>query len=252
MTRLRWILATLVLALMAGLPATALGQDLTMVWEFKVKPGANVAFEQAVKAHMEYREAIGDPWEWTFYQKAIGKDVGGYLVRSSGHSWADFDEYMGSDFAQLAGNHFDATVYPLVDEVWNLVDQENGELSRYPEDMAPYTLFNVTIFYLKPDQMMAFSEAIGKFRQVIIDHDFPFYWSIQSAAAGADGPAMAFVGFAQDWAEMAEDPAVEQAMLEDLGEEGAMELMQQFSGAYHYFENYIGVARPDLTGGGGM
>ena len=37
MTRLRWIFATLALALLAGLPTSAMGQDLTMVWEFKVK-----------------------------------------------------------------------------------------------------------------------------------------------------------------------------------------------------------------------
>ena len=118
--------------------------------------------------------------------------------------------------------------------------------------MDPYTLFNVTVFHLKPDQMMAFSEAVGQFKQMIVDHDFPFFWAVQSQAAGTEGPTMAIVGFAENWAEMAEDPAVEQGMMEDLGEEGAMALMQQFNGAFTSFENLIVLLRPDLSSGGGM
>jgi hypothetical protein len=253
MSKFRWLFATLALAFVAGLPTPGMGQELTMVWGFKVKPGANAAFEEAIKAHMEFREANGDPWEWKFYQHVVGKDVGAYMARSSGHSWADFDEDMGGEFDVIAGNHWDATVQPLVEEYWNLIDRDDLELSHRPESMDPYTLFNVTVFYLKPDQMMAFSEAIGTYKEFIVDHDFPFYWDVESPAAGAaDGPTMAIVGFAQNWAEMAEDPAVEQALLEDLGEEAAMALMQQFNGAYHRSENFIVMLRPDLSSGGGL
>lgn len=252
MTRLRWIFATLVLALLGGIPSSALSQELTMVWEFKVKPGSAVAFEEALKAHMEYRESIGDPWEWLFFQQVIGENVGMYMARSPGHTWADFDEYMGSEIAQLAGTHFDATVQPLVEEVWNLIDQDNGELSRLPEDIEPYTLFNVSVFHLKPDQMTAFSEAVGKMKQVVIDHDFPFYWGAQVQVAGTEGPSMALVGWAESWADMAEDPAMEAAVVETFGEDGAQELFKQFYGSFHSFVNFIGMKRPDLSSGGGM
>ena len=252
MSRYRCFFPALVLVFLAGIPTPAPAQDLTMVWEFRVKAGSEAAFEEAVKAHMEFREANGDPWEWHWYQQMIGKDPGTYMVRSSGHSWADFDRDMGGEFDEVAGNHWNATVQPLVEEVWNLIDQEDSELSRLPENMDPYTLFNVSVFYLKPDQIMAFSEAVGKYKQVILDHDFPFYWVVQSAVAGADGPAMALVGFAERWADMAEDPAMEAALVETYGEDGAQELFQQFYGSFHYFENYIGMLRPDLSGGGGM
>ena len=252
MTRFRWIIPALALALLASLPTTVAPQDLTMVWEFRVKAGSGAAFEEAVKAHMEFREANGDPWEWHWYQQMVGKQVGTYMVRSPGHSWSDFDEDLGGEFNDLAGRHWDATVQPLVEEVWNLIDQENAELSRLPETMDAYTLFNVSVFYLKPDQLMAFSEAVGKYKQVVIDHDFPFYWVVQTAVAGADGPAMALVGFAESWADMAEDPAMEAAVVDTYGEEGAQELFQQFYGSFHYFENYIGALRPDLSGGEGM
>jgi hypothetical protein len=252
MTRLRWILATLVLAFMAGIPAAAQGQDLSMVWEFKVKPGSNAAFEEAVKAHMAFREANGDPWEWRFFQQMIGKKVGTYMARSGGHSWSDFDQDMGGEFDVIAGNHWDATVQPLVEEYCNVIDQEDSELSRLPENMDSYTLFNVSVFHLKPDQIMAFSEAIATYKEIIVEHDFPFYWVVQSTVAGADGPTMSLVGFAESWADMAEDPAMEAAMMETLGEEGAQELFQQFYGSFHYFENWIGMLRLDLSSGGGM
>jgi hypothetical protein len=252
MTKVRWILATLVLAFMAGIPALATGQDITMVWEFEVKPGSEGAFEEALKAHMELREANGDPWEWRFYQFVIGEEAGAYMARSSGHSWADFDEYFGSEFGETVDPHWATTVQPLIEDSHNLVDQSNAELSRLPESMDPYTLFNATIFYLKPDQVMAFSEAVGTYKQLIVDHDFPFYWSVHAQVAGTEGPTMAVVGFAENWAEMAEDPAVEQAMLEDMGEEAAMALMEQFTGSYHYTKNYIVMLRPDLSSGGGM
>jgi hypothetical protein len=252
MTRIRWILATLVMALLAGLPTSANGQDITMVGVMKAKAGSEAGFEAALKAHMELREANGDPWDWTFYQVVIGKEAGAYMARSSGHSWADFDGYFGSEFAETVDPHWAATVQPLIEDSYNLVDQSNAELSRLPESMDPYTLFNATVFHLKPDQIMAFTEAIGTYKQLIEDHDFSFYWVVQSQVAGTEGPTMALVGFAENWAEMAEDPALEEAMMEDLGEEAAMALMQQFSGAYHYSENYIVMLRPDLSSGGGM
>ncbi|NNM06905.1 MAG: hypothetical protein HKO65_17545 [Gemmatimonadetes bacterium] len=250
MSGIRWVFATLALVLLAGLPRSGSSQDITMYWEFKVEPQSAAAFEAALKAHMEFREANGDPWEWRFFQQVVGKNLGTYMARAPGHSWADFDAYLGSDFSEVAGKHFDATVLPLVKEAWNGVDQENAELSHLPENMDPYTLFNVSVFYLKPDKMADFSEAVGTYKQLMIDHDFPFYWAVQSQAAGGDGPTMALVGFAESWADMAEDPAVEAAMMETLGEEGAMELFQQFYGSFHHFENWIGQLRPDLSSGG--
>ena len=252
MTKFRWIFATLVLFLFFGLPHGAQSQDLTLVWGFTAKAGSEAGFEAALKSHMEFRKANGDPWDWSFYQTMVGKNVGSYMARSSGHSWTDFDAYYGSEFGEVANLHWGATVQPLVEESWNLVDQSDNDLSRLPESMDPYTLFNVTVFHLKPDQQMAFGEAIGKYKQVIMDNNFPFYWVVNFPAAGADGPTMALVMFAETWAEMAEDPAVEAALVEELGEEGAMELFEQFSGAFHSFENYIGMLRPDLSGGGGM
>jgi hypothetical protein len=51
---------------------------------------------------------------------------------------------------------------------------------------------------------------------------------------------------------MAEDPAVEEALVEVYGEDGAQELFEQFFGAFHHFENYIAMLRPELSSGGGL
>jgi hypothetical protein len=46
----------------------------------------------------------------------IGKDTGTYMVRSSVHAWADFGTALGGEFNELAGEHWNATVHPLVED----------------------------------------------------------------------------------------------------------------------------------------
>ncbi len=250
MTKFRWILSILTLALFAGALQPAQGQDITMMYTMTAKAGSEAGFEAALKSHMEFREANGDPWDWRFYQVVVGEKVGTYMARSGDHSWADFDTYIGSDFANVVDPHWGATIQPMLESSSNVVEQGNEALSRAPENTDAYTLYNVTVFYLKPDQQEAFMESVGEFRDVIIDADLPFYWVVNAPVAGADGPSMAIVGFAENWAALAEDPAMTAAMVDALGEDGLTELYEKFNGSYHYTESYIVQYRPDLSSGG--
>lgn len=250
MIKPRWILSILTPILFLAALQPAQGQDITMMYTMTAKAGSEAGFEAALKSHMEFREANGDPWDWRFYQVVVGKKVGTYMARSSDHTWADFDSYMNSDFAAVVDPHWGATVQPLVEESSNVIEQGNEALSRVPANSDAYSLFNVTVFYLKPDQQEAFMETVGEFREVIIEANLPFYWVLNSPVAGAEGPSMAIVGFAETWAEFAEDPAMEAAMMDAMGEDGIKELYEKFNGSYHYTENYIVQLRPDLSSGG--
>ena len=170
--------------------------------------------------------------------------------RTGGHRWADFDEYFNPEFHEVAGPHWAATVQPLVESSKNAIDQRNQGLSHVPEAGDEYTLFNVSRFFLKPDMQESFMEVIGEFHRVITEADLPFYYIMSTPAAGGDGPTMSIVGFAKSWSEFAEDPAVNQALLEEFGEECEQEMSRKFAAGFHYFENYVVMARPDLSSGG--
>ena len=251
MTRFRWIPAMAILFLLTFMPTLAQGQELTMMWEFTPKAGAANDFEAAVKSHMELRASHGDPWQWSFSLVVVGENVGTYYALSSGHTWADFDSYDSFEATETLNAHWESNVVPLMEEVKSSIFTSNAELSRLPDNPEAYTLFNVSNFYLKPDQQPAFAEAIGKYLEVIAEHDLPFYWQTSTNVAGGDGPLMGIVGMAENWAGFADpDPSVETLLVEKYGEEGAMELFKQFAGAYHYYKNFVVVTRPDLSSPG--
>ena len=163
-------------------------------------------------------------------------------------SWADFDAYNNSAFTQLADAHWAATVQPLVENEVNWISRSLPDLSRLPSEPSEPTVFEVTAFYLTPDGGPAFNDAIGKVIQAVSDADAPIYWSASTPRVGAEGPRISIMGMSEDWAGLAEaDPTMEQVLMEAYGEDGAMEIFNQFAGAYRYYTSFIVVARPDLS-----
>lgn len=241
--------AAIQVLLLLGLALTpAWGQDLTMVWEFTPKAEAGGSFEAALNAHAEFRREQGDPWSWAIGQVVVGENVGTYYALSGPHSWADFDSYNNSAFTQLADAHWAGIVQPVLENAVNWIARGLPELSRPSEEPMQPTLYNVTTFYLKPEGQAAFTEAIGKVIQAVSDAGAPMYWSASTAAVGTDGPAITILGMSEDWAGFAEpDPNMEQIVTEAYGEDGAMEIFNQFAGAYHYYTSFVVVARPDLS-----
>jgi hypothetical protein len=243
-----FFLALQVLLLLGLFLTPARGQDLTMVWEFTPKPDAMASFESVLKAHMEFRQEQGDPWSWGIGQVAVGEKVGTYYALSGGHSWADFDAYNNSAFTKLADSHWAASVQPLLETTASWISVDMPELSRLPaEPMAP-TLYEVTAFYLNPGGEFAFNEGIGKVLQAASDADAPMYWSASTPRVGMEGPVIFIMGMSEDWAGLADpDPNMEELLMEAYGEDGAMEIFQQFADAYHHYTSFIVVARPDLS-----
>lgn len=250
MSKSRWSsLIALQIFLFLGLLLTpARAQDLTMVWEFTPRSDAMATFEAALKAHMEFRQAQGDPWSWGIGQVVVGEKVGTYYALSGDHSWADFDAYNNSAFTQTADAHWAATVQPLLETATNWISMDLPDLSRPPsQPMAP-TLYEVTAFYLNPGGEMAFNEGVGKVLQAVSDADAPMYWGTSTPRVGTPGPMMFITGMSEDWAGLADpDPNMEQILTEAYGEEGAMEIFRQFADAYHHYTSFIVVARPDLS-----
>jgi len=224
------------------------------MWEFTPKMGQVGAFQEAVRSHMEYREALGDPWDWWIYEVVVGEDVGKFIAASWNHTWADFDAYETWEGGMAAGSHFQANVLPLVEEMTTSISQDVPEIDKRPED--PNTQFNlimVQTFHLKPGSQQAFNQAVGKFHEATVEADMPFYYASNFLVAGGKGPSFTIAGLGENWADFADpDPNVEQVMIEKYGEDEAMEIFGEFSNAVAYFETFMVRYRADLSNVGGM
>jgi hypothetical protein len=248
MTRKYWI--PLVAAFMAFTlsPAGTHGQNLAQIWELAPKAGHGPAFQEALRAHMEYRKAQGDPWDWRIYQVVVGDNVGTFYAWSGNHTWSDFDAYMASDIPQTLSTHYGATVGPLAEPSRTWIEQGDTTLVRLPDNMDDQTLFTISEFQIVPGHQMAFSEAMTKFHEAMEQADAPVYYAVNYPVAGGTGPAMTMVGFAENFAGMAEpDPTVEEIMMEVYGEEEATEIFQAFTSGLQSYKNMVLTLRTDLS-----
>jgi hypothetical protein len=238
---------------LALLPSATQGQNISQMWEFTPKPGSGPAFEEALKAHIEYRKAQGDPWTWDVYQQAVGPNPGTYYVASWNHTWSDLDAYDAWGAGSEASVHFQASAGPLLENMSNSITQD-GPISRYPDDpnWAP-ALVNVTVFYLNPGKQMAFQDALMKFHEAFEESDVDFYYGSDVIVSGGTGPAVSIAGFGDSWADFADpDTPMEQMMAEKYGEDEAQEIFTAFSEGVDHWESFIVRHRPDLSGADGM
>ena len=118
-------LVPIALFALALIPGQAQCQLVSEMWQITPKVGMEAGFQEAFKAHMEFRKAQGSPWVWQTWEIVVGEDVGDFLIVSWDHPWADFDAYENSDFAGIAGPHFGATVAPLVEDAANMISQSD-------------------------------------------------------------------------------------------------------------------------------
>ncbi len=249
MTRHRFAFPFLFIMALALLPAQTQGQDMSRWWQFKPKAGSGPAFQEAFRAHVEYRKELGDPWSWAVYETVVGEDYGTLHVGSFNHTWADFDAYETWENGAAASAHFQATVSPLVEEMTTNISQANRSFERYypdPEQVPNYV--NVTTFYLNPGKQGQFNENVMKWHEVIEANNMPYYYASNFLAAGGEGPSFTIALFGEGYASFADpDPSMEAAMMEHFGEEEAMEIFTAFGESFHYWENVVVRFRPDLS-----
>ena len=250
----RFTLLTLALAAVGiGLGAGhAQGQQGTLadVWTLVPRAGVGQGFEAALRDHMEWRTEAGDPWQWTVYTVETGPDVGAYVVRSGGRSWADFDAYE-SDFGPEAGIRVAATFGDMIESVDHRITARDTARTRYAPDMSEINLFTVVNFYPRAGQTQTVNETINKFLAAIVENDLPQYYAFSSVASGSTGPAViTAVFFETNWAGFEDDGALEEAMVEMYGEDEAQAIGEQFGTSIARVEDFVLRVRRDLSMGG--
>jgi len=249
MSRHRVAFPFLLITALALLPAPSRAQDMARFWEFTPKTANVPAFVEALRAHVEYRKELGDPWSWYVYETVVGKDYPKFYVASWNHTWADFDAYDAWENGGAAGAHFQATVGPLLEDMTTNISESNRAMERLPSDpdYAP-AFVNVTTFYVIPGKQGQFQEMMMKWQEAIEAADMDFYYSSDYMAAGGEGPLFSIAIMGDSWASFAEpDPTMEQVMMDHFGEEEAMEIFTGFGESVHHWDNFIVRARPDLS-----
>ncbi len=246
--RSRKVLFTLLLGFCLALfVESAQAQTIALTYTITPKAGSGAGFETAFKQHMEWRAENGDPWVWEIYQVATGDNLGAYIARSSGHTWADIDAYEASDFQPGAEAHFGATVEPLMASVSSTIGVMDPNISRLPADLSTANLFQVTTYNIKPGQEFAFNAAVAKFHDVISKNDYPFYYVLSTPATGP-GPRATLVAIVDNWAGFADpDERFIKFMTEQLGEDGVQELFAEFGNTITSYRSEIVRLRRDLS-----
>lgn len=241
------LVAAVAASVLGGSAALAQGNSNTFARSYtvKAKPGMEAQFEAALREHAQWRAANGDPWNWNVNMRETG-DLGTYGIRSGGHSWADFDAY-DAGFGPKGLLHWNATVAPLVESVSSAITTTNQELSKPPPAGTAYAFVIVTTFHLRPGREMEFNRLIAEATEIVRGELAGYWvWSSPTSGGGA-GPYISLVGFAENWADMAEpDPSFEAIMAQEMGADGFQKWVTNLGQTYRGVESYTLRRRPDL------
>ena len=177
-------------------------QTIAINYSVVPKTGMTTQFEAALKNHVAWRVANGDPWTWGVSMRVAGDGLGEYSIRSSGHSWADLDAY-DADFGPVAFDNWMATVQPLVESVSNTISVINEDWShRQPEGRA-VNLVNIATFHVRPGQQERFNELVGQATTALKAANVDYYWLFSTPVVGGGmGPVWNVVGLADSWTDM--------------------------------------------------
>jgi hypothetical protein len=239
----------LLLALLSvGLPGpTARGQVLVQVREITPKPGTASQLEAALQQHARWREAHGDPWRWDVYEVVQGDRPRTYILRSTGHTWADFDRY-DDGFGPKAEQHWRATVAPMVASAKTYVTERDTSLTHLPDDLSDYNLFDVYTYQIKPGHQDEFVEAYGKGFEAIMQATDDRYYALLRVRNGAHEGDTRVVILRKGWADFeTPNPSRPEIIQNAYGKETSAQLYEQLNGAYRSSRNLVGRFRPDLS-----
>lgn len=225
---------------------TAQAQDaVQMAYELTPKADMVVEFEQALKAHADWRTANNDPWAWTIWAKTIGEGVA-YGARTDPHSWEELDAYAA--FAAKADAHFRKNVMPYVESVNSRIDGLMESFYRPMDNMENLNAVGITTYRIKPGARPALLATMGKIIKTVNDHDYPSYFGVYDILMGTGVGSIDAISFHENWSDMKEpDGGLVGLLAKAHGEEMAGQLYQDFAASIEGSTHAIWVKRADLS-----
>ncbi|MCZ7652675.1 MAG: hypothetical protein M5U13_16490 [Thermoanaerobaculia bacterium] len=254
MQRLRTIVSRAGLALFALallMPVLAAGEEaapgkVADIWVFWPKAGQEAQFETAVKEHVAWRKASGDPFRWTAFVPVVGTDMTHYVFYSGGHHWKDLDTQDAWAKGAKAGAKFAEQVGRFVERYEHELSELDDKHSRWKES-EEYRFFGRSVLQLRPGAYGEMLEALGKVHKAATDGDWPFSYSVSWKIGGEGG--MAVVYPYKSWADMAdpETPFMKVLASSVGSEEEAKKVMEQLNRSFESSVYTIYELRPDLS-----
>lgn len=248
MKRLTASLTTLMLGLVM-LAGTAQAQNLARSHTFTPKQGMGAQFETAFKQHIELRKAEKDPWAWAVLTYETGPNIGSYLVRSGGHSWADFDAYeQESAFRTKVMAHWNTVVRPLIEEVSSAIIVTDTTMANWPSDWDKINFVTLTTYRVPPAMRGQFFDHIKIAHTNLMAGGWPNYYGWSWPVSGGTSSEVTVAGFHENWADMAApSPSFGEIMTKALGEKKMKEWGDGFVKTFARVDNVTLRWRKDLS-----
>jgi hypothetical protein len=226
----------------AQAPAGNVGQ----IFVNKVKSGTQEQYERARKRHMEWHKKKGDNWEWLTWEIVTGDRNGQYIVGSFNHSFKDFDgreQFEAEDAADAAAN-----MGPFEESSVQSLYLFRADLSMPPSGPGPAKFSQITHFYLKPEGVTDFTEAVKKVAEAAKKTNYPIHPLWYQLFNGGEGPAFVLVSPRNTWAEFQPPDKTLDAMVEEaLGKVPGAAALSSLRKAVHYTYSETAHFRPDLS-----
>lgn len=222
---------------------------LSDVWQVVPKQGMENQFEDAVKAHMQFRADAGESRGWWVFTPTIGYNMNIYAFRSCCFNWADLDTFVAEGQEKGFGENWNANVHQYVDHYHHYIEKTDWENSHWPEgeDKGPY--YGVTEWIWKEDAGPESSDAMEKMSQVALEEGWAetgAQWLWLDRTGGK--PAMAIVISHENYADMAPpEQSFGEFLAEKIGEKKADAVFADFNSGFKSSQYSVWYHREDLS-----
>lgn len=242
------VILILLLAFSLGLTSSALAQanNLAKMYHVKVKAGHGPQFEAALKTHVEWRKAEGDPWTWDVYQVANGQNLGDFYIRSGEHTWADLDSY--AEFLAKGAEEWERNVASHIESISSTITAVDTTNFNWHPNPTEVKLISIITHHLKPGKQRAYAQAVNKYHTTIMDNNRKGYYAFDWNVNGGAGPTVSIALPYTSWADMqGPEESLQAFMSRILGAEEAMKLSDEFNSTIMSAESMVLQSRPDLS-----
>lgn len=235
-------------ALLAATPVLAQKQpEVGQVSVWQAKPGAEAAWAEGRKRHMEFHRAQKDAFAWFTWEVVNGDRAGAFVTGTFDHFWKDYD---GRDaFDALDGADMAKTFGPATASSTTGFWIHMSEASRNkPGATVPAKFSQLTHYYVKLADVPRFEDALEAVKAQLDKISWPTYSSWYRLASGGDGPHYVLSTSRDSYADFAPpEKTLIQALAEAIGPRKADELMSTVRESTERIYTEILQYRPELS-----
>lgn len=224
----------------------AQAQELARVYFLTPQPATGRAVEAALGDFADWLRQEGDPWNWSFLQIVAGDNLGSWVMRSAGHTWADFDA-RDAGFGPRAVERFQATVLPLLQSVTLQIEQRDENLTRLPAQGGGNSVFHITDWQLEPAGIGPFNQSVASMIASYDQTGVTYYAGYHNILSGDQQPMKRRVRSYPNWAAFANAPNLGQTLIDAYGQDGTTEILNTYGGAVKTVSDFVLRIRPEMN-----